>query len=217
MNTELLLKTAMFVNFSREELETALMAMELRVRSYRKGANILSAGTMTNDLCIVADGSVSVESSDTRSERKVLSIIMKGQTFAAAYAMLPDEPLLVDYCANEDCSVLFLDMSRLADRNEEWAVKLRNNLLMVSLRNELMLSERSYHTASKSARGRIMAYLGTVALQTGKSEFDIPYDRQQMADHLNLERTALSKELSRMRAEGMIDYCKNHFVIFSGK
>ena len=209
MNTELLLKTAMFVNLSREELETALTEMKLRIRSYRKGTNILSAGTLTNDLCIVDDGSVAVES----SERTVLDIVRKGQTFALAYAMLENEPLLVDYCAYEDCSILLLDMSRLTGRSESWAVKLRENLLMLSLRNELRLSERSYHTASKSARGRIMAYLSTVALQTGKREFDIPYDRRQMADHLNLERTALSKELSRMKDDGLIDYHKNHFVM----
>ena len=215
MNTELLLKTAMFVDFSREELESALTAMELRVRSYRKGANILSAGMTTTDLCIIADGSVAVESCDMWGNRMRLFILERGESFGAAYAVLSDEPLLVDYCSDEDCSILLLDMSRLADRNEKWAVKLRDNLLRVTLEKALRLAERSYHTASKSARGRIMAYLSTVALQTGKKEFDIPFDRQQMADHLNLERTALSKELSRMKEEGLIEYHKNHFVLNS--
>ncbi|WP_028518100.1 Crp/Fnr family transcriptional regulator [Ruminococcus flavefaciens] len=213
MNTELLLKTAMFVNFSREELETALTEMQLRVRSYSKGANILSAGKMTDYLCIVADGSVAAESCDIWGNRMCLGIIEKGQVFSEEYAFLADEPLMADYCANEDCSILLLDMSRLTGRNESWAVKLKDNLLRVSLEKALRLSERSCHTASKSARGRIMSYLSTVSLQTGKNEFDIPFDRQQMADYLNLERTALSKELSRMKDDGLIDYHKNHFVM----
>lgn len=76
-----------------------------------------------------------------------------------------------------------------------------------------MLSGRSFHTSPKSARGRIMAYLDSLALQKGCREFDIPFDRQQMADYLNLERTALSKELGRMKKDGLILYAKNHFTI----
>lgn len=78
-----------------------------------------------------------------------------------------------------------------------------------------MLSGRSFHTSPKSARERIMAYLDSLALQKGCREFDIPFDRQQMADYLNLERTALSKELGRMKKDGLILYTKNHFTILS--
>ena len=58
-----------------------------------------------------------------------------------------------------------------------------------------------------------MAYLNTVSLQTQRTEFDIPFDRQQLADYLNVERTALSKELGKMQADGLIRTKKNHFVI----
>ena len=70
-----------------------------------------------------------------------------------------------------------------------------------------------FHTAPKSARARIMAYLNTVSLQTLSREFDIPFDRQQLADYLNLERSAMSKELGRMRDEGLIRTRKNHFAL----
>ena len=58
-----------------------------------------------------------------------------------------------------------------------------------------------------------MAYLNTVSLQRHSREFDIPFDRQQLADYLNLERTALSKELGKMQRDGLIQVRKNHFVI----
>ena len=62
-----------------------------------------------------------------------------------------------------------------------------------------------------------MAYLNTVSLQTQSTEFDIPFDRQQLADYLNVERTALSKELGRMQNEGLIKVKKNHFRINSAE
>ena len=58
-----------------------------------------------------------------------------------------------------------------------------------------------------------MAYLSSVSLQTGSEEFDIPFDRQQLSDYLNVERTALSKELGKMQRDGIISVKKNHFRI----
>ena len=84
-------------------------------------------------------------------------------------------------------------------------------MLTISMRKNLMLSGRSFHTSPKTIRGRVMAYLSSMSLQAGSDEFDIPFDRQQLADYLNVERTALSKELGRMQKEELITVRKNHF------
>lgn len=76
-----------------------------------------------------------------------------------------------------------------------------------------MLSGRNFHTAPKTIRGRVTAYLNTVSLQKHSREFDIPFDRQQLADYLNVERSALSKELGKMQRDGMLTVRKNHFVL----
>ena len=86
---------------------------------------------------------------------------------------------------------------------------------MISARKNLMLSGRSFHTAPKTIRGRVLSYLNSVSLQKHSNEFDIPFDRQQLADYLNLERSALSKELGKMQRDGLIKTKKNHFVILS--
>nr|MCR5160557.1 helix-turn-helix domain-containing protein [Lachnospiraceae bacterium] len=91
--------------------------------------------------------------------------------------------------------------------------KVVRNLLLISSRKNLTLSGRAFHTAPKTIRGRIMAYLDTMSLQERSREFDIPFDRQQMADYLNVERTALSKELGKMKRDGMIAFNRNHFRI----
>ena len=87
------------------------------------------------------------------------------------------------------------------------------NLLVISSHKNLVLSERSFHTAPRTIRARLLAYLHTVSVQRRSAEFDIPFDRQQLADYLSIDRTALSRELGRMQDEGLITFRKNHFVV----
>lgn len=165
-------------------------------------------------LSLVLEGSITIESKDVWGNRTILSCVGKGQLFAETYALLEDEPMLVDVIANEDCRILFLRVGgtqEFLSISAPWALKLAANLLINSSLMCLHLSERSFHTVPKTVRGRVMAYLNTVSLQTRSKEFDIPFDRQQLADYLNVERTALSKELGKMRDAGLTK--KNHFVI----
>ena len=138
-----------------------------------------------------------------------------GQVFAETYALLQSESMLVDAVANDTCRILFLDIRGLLKTNalEGWQGKLIRNLLIISAQKNYHLSGRSFHTAPKSIRGRVMAYLNTVALQKKKTSFEIPFDRQQLADYLNVERSALSKELGKMQRDGIIKTRKNHFEI----
>ena len=149
-----------------------------------------------------------------QGNRTILSHVGKNQFFAETYGLLADEPMLVDVVANEDCQILFLTIGFLhrgTRKQDAWTVKIMSNLLTISTHKNLTLSGRSFHTAPKTIRGRVMSYLNSVSIQKGTTKFDIPFDRQQMADYLNLERTALSKELRKMKDDGLIDFHKNSF------
>ena len=212
---EMINKTALFQGMSEEELEAVLRDFHAEEKDYRKGHVILHAGKRTDRLGLVLAGSVSIESNDIWGNRTILSHVEPGQVFAETYAMLQQEPMLVDAVANEKCRILFLDIRELltSDGPEGWQGKLIRNLLMISSQKNYHLSGRSFHTAPKSIRGRVMAYLNTVALQKKRTSFEIPFDRQQLADYLNVERSALSKELGKMQKEGIIKTRKNLFEI----
>lgn len=77
----------------------------------------------------------------------------------------------------------------------------------------MFLSNRSFLLSAKTMREKIFGYLDNISLQNHSNEFDIPFDRQQLADFLKIDRTSLSKELSKMQSEGLITYKKNHFII----
>ena len=207
----------LFKGMTADEREAALKLLQAHERSFEKGELLLSAGEPASEMGLVLQGSVSIENNDLWGNRVLLGIVGAGEFFAETYAMLPDVLLLVDVRANEDCRVLFLRLAGLRGgpgaRAEPWALKLALNLLAITAEKNLHLSGRSFHTAPRTARGRIMAFLDTVSRQRQAREFDIPFDRQQMADYLNLDRSALSKELGRMRDEGLIRFRKNHFEI----
>ena len=198
------------------ELTASLDFFRAYEQKFKKGSTILHAGDLTDKMGLVMEGSVTVESDDAWGNRSILSKVEAGGFFAETYAVLPKEPLLVSVIANEDCHILFLrigSLKQLQNNMEQWMIKFVSNLLMLSMHKNLMLSSRSFHTAPKTIRGRVMAYLNSVSMQKHAREFNIPFDRQQLADYLNLERTALSKELSKMKADGLIDYYKNSFKI----
>ena len=216
MDVELLQQSRIFKGMSEAETSSALSSLHAQEKRYKKGQALLHAGDVTEKLGLVLEGSVTIESNDAWGNRTILSHVGKGQLFAETYAVLSDEPLLVDVIANEDCRILFLHIGspqQLAGNSASWARIFTANLLTISALKNLHLSGRSFHTAPKTVRGRVMAYLNSVSLQTQSSEFNIPFDRQQLADYLNVERTALSKELGRMQEDGLIQTKKNHFMI----
>ena len=214
---EVIRNTILFHGISEGEADEALAFLHAEEKQYRKGQRILRAGQTTSRMGLVLEGSVSIESNDLWGNRNILSLVELGQFFAETYALLKAEPMLVDVTANEKSSILFLDIGSLRDIASPalWQVRIISNLLTISSQKNLHLSGRSFHTATKSIRGRVMSYLNTVALQKRSVSFDIPFDRQQLADYLNVERSALSKELGKMQKDGMIETRKNHFTIIS--
>lgn len=219
MDFDFLLQTRLFHGLTAPELSAALAGLQASEKVYAKGARIFSAGEATNRFALVLSGSVTVESNDFWGNRTILGNIDRGQVFAETFALLPEEPLLVDVNANEDCHLLFITVDVLLSGEDgerpSWMRKLSSNLLSISLHKNLMLSRRSFHTAPRSVRARVMSYLNTLCLQTGSDTFTIPFDRQQLADYLNLERSALSKELGKMQRDGLIAFKKNRFTIHS--
>lgn len=216
MDTRQLQKSMLFRGMTETEISNALQVLEAREKNFQKSETLLIAGMITERMGLVLEGSVTIESNDVWGNRTIISHVGKGQVFAETYALLENEPMLVDVTASEDCRILFLRSGRIQSLKsslEPWTLKYVTNLLTISMHKNLILSGRSFHTAPKTIRGRVMAYLNSVSLQRHSREFDIPFDRQQLADYLNLERSALSKEIGKMRREGLIDCRKNHFSI----
>lgn len=214
MNIDKLKNTALFRSMKQDEIALCLKSLNAQEKEYSKESIIMYAGSLTNYMGLVLSGSVTIESNDVWGNCTILTHVGMNDFFAETYALLPQEIMRVDVRANEDCRILFVNIDNIFNNNTSaWKDKLIKNLLMISAHKNLTLSIRSFHTSSKSARARILSYLNTISLQKNSKEFDIPFDRQQLADYLNLERTNMSKELGRMKREGILEFRKNHFKL----
>lgn len=216
MEINLLKDSILFKGMSDEEVRTAIQNLYSTVKVYEKGRTIFFAGKKTESMGMVLEGSVDIESNNVWGDRSILSEVSKGGFFAQSYAILDDERMLINVTAKSDCKILFLRIGNLKNirtKDNIWKEKFLMNLLEISAEKNLALTKRSLHLSFKTIRARVISYLLDLQYKNGTNEFDIPFNRQQMADYLNVERTALSKELGKMQKEGLISFKKNHFII----
>jgi CRP-like cAMP-binding protein len=204
----------LFQGLSAEEWAALEQSGCLRTKSYPRHAVIFHAGAQVHALGVVLRGTVHIENLDLWGSKSILSSISAGQAFAETYAFC-GEALMVDAVAAEHCEILFLHTAALTDARIEPALKdkLLRRLLAVSMRKNLSLSQRIFCTTPKTVRGRLLTYFSAQAARSGSLQFEIPFNRQQLADYLNLDRSALSKELCKMRDEGLLTFEKNRFAL----
>ncbi len=215
MDVTFLSKTPLFAGCTVEETEQMLSCLTHTVRKYDKDQYIYHAGQVVTDVGIVVSGCVQIENVDVVGNTSILGIVETGDIFAESYACIPNQPMLVDVKACEDSEILFINVPELFSKNATCGHggKLIQNLLRVSSRKNLHLSMRIFHSTSKTIRGRLVSYFSEQISTQGSHHIKIPFDRQQLADYLGVERTALSKELGKMRDEGLLTFHKNEFHI----
>lgn len=211
-------RTTLFRGITPEEIQTMMGCLQGITKEYPRGSIIHHFGECISTLGLVLSGSVSVENDDIWGNKTILDKIGVGNTFAENYACLPGEPLMVNIVAAEAAEILFLNteyMLRVCSRTCGFHNRLIHNMLTISAQKNLNLSRRSLHTGPKTIRGRLLSYLSHLAVHHGSREFDIPFNRQQLADYLNVDRSAMSNELSKMQKEGQIISERNHFRILN--
>lgn len=214
MDYKFLTKTQLFSGNSEEEIKAMMKCLGATEKFYGKGNIIYHEGDDITHMGMVLSGGVRMENDDLWGNTSILAHMGPGQLFGETYACLPGEPLMVRIVASESTHVLFLDAIRLMKvcRNTcGHHARLIQNLLMSSAEKNIHLSRRIFHTSAKTIRGRLLAYLSFQVSRQNSREFTIPFNRQQLADYLSVDRSALSNELSKMQKEGLLEVERNHF------
>ena len=217
MDFDFLSKTVLFRGCTDEEIKHMLICLKNKVKKFDKDEYIYNVGQMVTDVCLVLSGSVQIENVDMVGNKSILGIVKQGDIFAESYACIPDQPILVDVKTCEATEILFINVPALFVESNSCGhgSKLIQNLLLVSSRKNLNLSMRIFHSASKTIRGRLVSYFSEQVSVQRTNDIKISLDRQQLADYLGVERTALSKELGKMRDDGLLTFHKNEFHIIS--
>ena len=209
------IQSILFQGFTDEDWDQLSELSGIRITSYEKNERIFHMGDQIRELGVLLSGCIHIENHDLWGNKSILSQIDPGEIFAETYALC-QEPMMVDVTAVESCEVLFLDVRLLQNpsyQSASWHGRLLSNLLQVSMQKNLLLSNRIFCTSPKTIRSRLLTYFYRLSVKYGSSTIQIPFNRQQLADYLNLDRSALSKELGKMQQDGLIEYHKNTVVL----
>lgn len=212
----LLERTKLFAGLSYEETEKMLRCLNAKQRAFKKGELVLRQGESVKSIMVLAEGKLHIQRDDHWGNRSIISIIGVSEMFGEAYAAPDSGAMLNDVLAVEDSVVLCLDMERLISVCPEacsfHSAVVRNLLFAISEKNRKLVQKLGY-ISERTTREKLIAYLSDEAKRNNSSSFSIPFNRQQLADYLSVDRSALSNELSKMRNDGLLKFCKNRFEL----
>lgn len=212
----LLKNTPLFSGTSEEEISAMLHCLNATVITRQKGSYIIRAGEHTGFMGLVLEGCVLVIQEDIWGHRNIMDRVTPGESFAESYAASKDSVLNISAVADTDCRILSLDINRVlsvcptACSHHNRVVR---NLVSAIAQKNLKFNEKITHMSKRSTKEKLLSYLSSESQRQGSLSFTIPYDRQQLADYLCVERAAMSAELSKLQKAGLLEYNKNHFVL----
>lgn len=218
MNYLFLTKTAFFNGLSENEIKTILNCFGAYQKSFKKSEIIYYSGDTVSDMGLVLSGSVNIVVNYYWGSSNIFNHIGEGEIFAETYATIPNKEMLCDVVAAEKTEVLFINVEKVLSVCENQCSfhnRLLRNLLKNSAQKNISLATRMMHTASKFIRDRLLSYFSEQAILNGGNTFTVPFSRQQLADYLGVDRSAMSNELSKMKHDGLIDYQKNDFILIN--
>ena len=166
---------------------------------------------------VVLTGSLHIVQEDFWGRRTILTHIGPGELFGEAFAFAELERLPVSAMAAEDAEVLLLDQRKIMSPCPEacgFHSDLVGNMLRILARKNVGLVQKIAHLTRRSTREKLLSYLSIRAREAGSGSFSIPFNRQELADYLAVDRSALSNELSKMRDEGILEFDRNEFELF---
>ena len=207
-----------FKGLTDNEILSILHCVNATIISKERNSYIFRAGDSTEVMGLVLSGCVLVIQEDLWGHRNILSKCHTGDFFGEPYAASPGAVLNISVIADEDCEIIFLNVQRLlvsCPTACEHHQKLIRNLVSVLANKILILNDKITHVSKRTTREKLLSYLSAESIRQSSLSFDIPFDRQQLADFLCVERAAMSAELSKLQKEGLLVTKRNHFELLT--
>lgn len=212
----ILKRTQMFAGIGADEIESMLSCLGARLCSFKKGEYVLRQGEYINDIHVLVEGNLHIQRDDYWGNRSILRKIDIGEIFGEAYVAPMSDALYNDVVALEDSIVILFDIKRILSACSSacrfHSMVVQNMFFAISEKNR-QLVQKLGHMSKRTTREKLISYLSEEAKRQNKSKFIIPFNRQQLADFLSVDRSAMSNELCKMRNEGIIRFDKNVFTL----
>ena len=211
-----LLRCPLFRGMDEGEILRLLGCLDGRKVIFGKGAILFHEGDRTAVFGIVLNGAVQVVQEDYYGNRTIMAHVTGGELFGESFACAQAEALPVSVAAVESGAALLLDCRRIiavCHNACDTHRRLILNLMQVMAEKNLLLQQKLQVTSQRTTREKLLAYLDMQARLRGSRRFTIPFRRQELADYLHVDRSGLSTEIGKLKAEGVIDCCRSTFEL----
>ena len=213
----ILRRCALFRHIDEDSLLTMLGCLGAKVALFDKKYTVFAEGSAAHHIGVVLSGSIQIVRVDLEGNRSILAELGEADSFGEAFACAGVEALPVAVIANEPAEVMLLDCRHILHTCENRCGF--HQQLIFNLMQELAAKVMDFHQkieviSRRTTREKLLTYLQIQAKEQGSNRFTIPFDRQELADYLEVERSGLSAEISKLRAEGVLDSHRKEFVLF---
>ena len=206
----------LFKGIKRDNIPVMLECLKPKVHTYDKNDFIAITGEAFDRVGIVLGGEATVSKETAAGNRTIMTMLKKGDMFGEMLAFSSQTFWPATVQALEPCKVLFLPKEKIiseCDRLCPWHHQLINNLLSIISDRALVLNKKVEYLSIKSMRGKLSSYLLEEYKRKGSKNITLPLKRNELADFLNVSRPSMSREICKMRDEGIIDFHLSAFRI----
>ena len=210
----ILKRTQLFSGVGEEEIKSMLNCLQAKLYTYKKGEYVLRQGEHLHNILVLITGKLHIQRDDYWGNRSIINMVSVGEMFGEAYVAPESGVLMNDVLAVEDSVVVFFDVRRImtvcSSACRFHSMVVQNLFFAISEKNRKLVQKLTFMT-KRTTREKLIAYLSEEAKRQSSNEFSIPFNRQQLADFLSVDRSAMSNELCKMRDDGLIEFDKSCF------
>ncbi len=208
--------TQLFAGIGETEISAMLNCLQANLRTYKKGDYVFREGERLDKITVLVEGKLLIQKDDFWGNRSIVNVIRIGEMFGEAYIAPESGSILNDVIAEENSAVIFFDIHRILTTCPSacrfHSMIIENLFFAISEKNRKLV-QKIGHISKRTTRAKLLSYLSEESKHHNSNHFTIPFNRQQLADFLSVDRSAMSNELSKMRDEGLILFDKNEFTL----
>ena len=209
-------RTQLFAGVGEDDIAAMLSCLKAKFYTYKKGDYVFRQGEHLNNITVLVEGNLHIQRDDYWGNRSIIHSIGIGEMFGEAYVAPDSGAILNDVVAVRDSAVIFFDVARIlmvcSSTCKFHSTVVQNLFFAISEKNRKLVQKLA-HMEKRSIRKKLISYLSEEAKRQNSGSFTIPFNRQQLADFLSVDRSAMSNELCKMRDEGLLIFEKNKFTL----
>ena len=209
-------KSPLFTGITEEELSKMLVCFGGTIKNYESGDMIIRQGDIVSKIYMILEGSVYIEKDSYWGRRIIVQKLNELNNIALGLVASKNIESTVSAVCSKNAIILSLNFNKCSTMCTNACnhhVALIQNMFKILSKENIELLEKIENISQKSIRDKLLTYLSNESIKNKSSNFEINFNRQELADYLNIDRSAMSFEMSKLKNEGLIDFEKNRFTL----